>query len=105
VDLPDSAAGGAAAGGDAAGDLPQGHRLALARSFADGQVRSGAGQVVLVFPGPVVSAGDRGELAGGDIQGRPFAPGEQAGPGLGDVGEQGRGPGCCLSAWLVSWVA
>jgi hypothetical protein len=61
VDLADCAV----AGRDAAGDLPQCHALALARSLAGRQLHGRAGQVAGVLVAPVVSAGNRGELASG----------------------------------------
>jgi site-specific DNA recombinase len=94
VDLP----GAAAAGGHAAGDLPQGDLLPLARPVADGQRHHRVGQVILMLPAAVIGAGDGGELAGGDVGGRALAPGEQVEPGPGDVGEQGRGPAAPVKA-------
>ena len=57
------------AGGDPAGDLPQGHGLALARPLGNAQFGGGVGQVVLVIPAPVISALDGGELRGGQVRG------------------------------------
>jgi hypothetical protein len=89
VDLP----GAAALGGDPAGDLPQRHRLALARTLADGQGHRGVGELVLMSPSPVIGAGDGRERVRGQVRGRAFTPGEQAEPGRGDVREQaGRRP-------------
>ena len=94
MDLP----GSAAAGGHAAGDLPQADRLPFTRPVADGQRDGGVGQVVLMLPAPVISAGDGGELAGGQVGGGALAPGQQVEPGFGDVGEQGRGPAAPVEA-------
>src|SRR3954452_14379026 len=91
-------AGGAVPGGDPAGDLPQADRLPLARPFVYVQRDRGVGQVVFVLPAPVIGAGDGGERVGGQVGGRALAPGEQVGPGLGDVGEQGRGPAAAVKA-------
>jgi GntR family transcriptional regulator len=76
VDLP----GAAGLRGDAAGDLPQRHRLAFARTLADAQLDGGVGQVVIMPSAAVVGARDRGELGGGD------------------VGEQGWGPAAPVKA-------
>ena len=94
ADLP----GGPVAGGDPAGDLPQPHRLALARPLADRQLGSGVGQVVVVIPAAVVGAGDLAERVRGKIGGGLLAPGEQVEPSRGDVGEQGRGPAAPVEA-------
>ena len=51
-----------------------------------------------MLPAAVIGAGDGGELAGGQVGGRALAPGEQVEPGLGDVGEQGRGPAAPVKA-------
>jgi hypothetical protein len=66
VDLP----GAAAFGGDPAADLPQHHRLALARPLADAQLHGGVGQVVLMGPAPVIGAGDGAEDLGGQVRGQ-----------------------------------
>lgn len=87
-----------ALGGDAAGDLPQRHRLALARTLADAQLHGRVGQLVLMGPAPVIGAGDGREHLGGQVRGRALAPGKQAEPGRGDVGEQGRGPAAPVKA-------
>ena len=55
MDLP----GAAGLRGDQAGDLPQRHRLALARPLADAQLDGRVGELVLVGPAPVIGAGDR----------------------------------------------
>ena len=81
-----------------AGDLPQRHRLALARSLADTQLDGRVGQVALMRPAPVVGAGDGRELLGGQVGSRAFAPGQQVEPGRGDVGEQRRGPAAPVKA-------
>ena len=49
-------------------------------------------------PAPVIGAGDGGEYLGGQVGGMALAPGEQAKPGRGDVGEQGRGPAAPVKA-------
>ena len=56
------------------------------------------GELVLVGPAPVIGAGDGGERLGGQVGGRALAPGEQAEPGGGDVGEQRRGPAAPVKA-------
>jgi hypothetical protein len=62
--------GGPGLGGDAAGDLPQRHRLVLARPLADGQGDRGVGQVVFMLAAAVIGAGDGGERVGGQVGGR-----------------------------------
>ena len=51
-----------------------------------------------MLPAPVIGAGDGGELVRRDVGGRALAPGQQVEPGLGDVGEQGRGPAAPVKA-------
>ena len=68
MDLP----GAAALRGDQPGDLPQRHRLALARPLADAQLRGRVREVVLMGPAPVIGAGDGRELLSGKVGGRPL---------------------------------
>jgi len=81
---------GGAAGGLAAGDLPQADLLSLARALADVQGDRGVGQLVLVRPAAVIGAGDLRDRLGGQVGHGCLAVGEQVEPGAGDVGEQRR---------------
>jgi hypothetical protein len=85
-------------GQDAAGNLPQGHRLALARAVGDLQGDRRLSQLIVMPPTAVVGAGELGERFGGQVSHRAFAVGQDVEPGVEDVGEQGEGPAAPVKA-------
>src|SRR5271165_5300560 len=92
--------------GLAAGDLPQLQHAAFMLAFADDQADGGVGEVVLAGAAVVARPAGGAERVPGQVgdvlAGVVLAVGQQVGPGVGDAGEQGRGPAAAVEAqdWL-----